>query len=1027
MSNSYVKQNRFGITKGIFLVVLLVNFFTGEIAASTLAQQITGKVVDAKGNALAGVSVSLLGTTIGTVTGDDGQYHITAPDGSGTLRFAYVGYTAQEVPLNNRSVIRITLLEEAKSLSEVVVVGYGTQRRRDVTGAIATIKAEDIRTQGANTVQKSLQGKIAGVQVESAGGNPGSGVRLLIRGSGSLNNNNPLYIVDGVQVDNINNLNPSDIASIDVLKDASAAAIYGSRAANGVVLVTTKSGIKGDNRIDFDTYVGVQNQAKKLKVLNASDWAKVSNAAHDNAGLARLDIAKNPESLGDGTDWQDETYRPALLQNYGLAISGGNENATYSVSGGYLQQDGIVKKTTYNRLNLRVKSDYTKGILKIGETIILSKEYWRNMAGGWGGQGGNPVGSALKMIPVFKVYDENALGGYAGTSGPVVNVANPIAQLNLEVPETKNTNAIINLFAEVSILKNLKYRFNVGYTNTFGYSYDYTYPYRVEPFFNEDADLREDRSETDFFLQEHTLTFDQHFGKHNIQLLGGYTYQDTKYRGLYGSKSGMPPDFSVLDAGVINAATGSNANESVLLSYLGRAVYSYDERYVLTATFRRDGSSRFAPANKYGNFPSIAFAWNASNEKFFKSIQATLNTLKVRGSYGELGNQEIPNYMYAALITSNANYVVGEDQHLWSGAIQTAFATPAIRWESTKTLDVGADLGLFNNKLGVTIDYFNRKSSDILLRVPIPLSTGASGNSPYVNAGQITNKGWEAAVSYNHSANGFTYQLTGTLAAIDNKVDYLGTGTQQITGGQPTHWGAGSTVTQAGLPVGAFYLIKTAGIFNSEEEINAYSKNGQLIQPAAKPGDVIFVDANDDGKIDQNDRQYVGSATPKLSYGFGGNFSWKNFDLNLFFQGTYGNKIYNGIRQDLEGMQLEFNYLSTTLNAWTPEHHTDFPRAVINDPNLNSQTSDRFLESGSYLRLRTLQLGYTLSNETLNKIKINNCRFYVSLDNLFTITKYQGFNPDLGRGGGILDRGVDFPHVAYPLPRTSMLGVQVSF
>src|SRR5690606_11338492 len=394
---------------------------------------------------------------------------------------------------------------------------------------------------------------------------------------------------------------------------------------------------------------------------------------------------------------------------------------------------------------------------------------------------------------------------------------------------------------------------------------------------------------------------------------------------------------------------------------------------------------------------------------------------------GELGNQEIPNYQYAASIISNANYVTGIDQHLWSGGIQTAFATPAIRWENTKTVDIGVDLGLYDNKFELTFDYFNRQSSDLLLRVPIPFSTGASGSSPYVNAGQITNKGWEAALAYNHTVSDFDFQLMGTLSAVDNQVDHLGTGTQQIFGGTPTHHGASSTVTQAGLPVGSFYLIKTAGIFNSVDEVNSHSKDGKLIQTAAKPGDVIFVDANNDGKIDQNDRQYVGSPTPKLSYGFGGSMSWKSIDLSLFFQGTYGNMIYNGMRQDLEGMQLEFNYLTTTKNAWTPENHTNFPRAVINDPNLNSQTSDRFLESGSYLRLRSLQVGFTLPSNLFSRFSIGNIRLYASFDNLVTFTRYKGFNPDIGRGGDLLARGVDYPHVAYPLPRTALFGAQVSF
>ncbi|HEX8426183.1 TonB-dependent receptor [Hymenobacter sp.] len=1024
-----------------------LNFSTQTIARADFSSgnerlvpvTVRGRVIGPNNEAIPGATIVVKGSTLGTATDADGNFTLNLPDGNATLVISSIGFANQEVAVNGRNELNITLQNDTKALDEVVVVGYGTQRREDVTGAISSVKAEDIRTQGSNTVQKSLQGRIAGVQVESSGGDPGSGVRVIIRGAGSLNNNNPLYIVDGVQVDNINNLQPTDIASFDVLKDASAAAIYGSRAANGVVLITTKGGKKGENRIDVNAYYGVQQIAKKIDVLNASEWATVSNAAHNNAALydpkiKPLELAQNPENLGAGTDWQKEIYRTAPMQNYTVGASGGSDNFTYNLSGGYLDQQGIVKETDYDRWNLRLKTDYTKGRVRFGETIILSREYWRTMAGGWGGQGGNPVGSALKMIPVFDVYDPTAVGGYGGAYGPVVNVANPVAQLNLEIPETRSTVAILNGFAEVSIIKGLNYRLNLGYTGTFGANSDYTYPYKVGALFNNtDADLYQRKSEQNYFLQEHTLNYSKVFGKHSVNALAGYTYQNTKYNELNGYKSGGSPGIMVLDAGTTNTASGGSASESVLLSYLSRLVYSYDNRYVVTGTFRRDGSSRFGPAYRYGNFPSVALAWNVVNESFFQPLQNVVTNFKLRSSYGILGNQEIPNYQYTPSIRTNANYVFGQTQQLWSGSIQTAFATPDIRWEKSKTFGIGTDLGFFQNKLNLTVDYFKRTNSDVLLQVPIPLSTGASGSSPYINAGQITNKGLEAALSYNNKVGEFNYQVTGTFTAINNNVDFLGTGTQQIFGGQPTHHGASATVTQAGYPVGAFYLIKTAGIFNSEDEINAYSKEGKLIQPSAEPGDIRFVDANDDGQIDQNDRQYCGSPTPKFSYGFGSNSSWKNFDLSFFFQGTYGNKIYNGAREDLEGMNLEFNYSPATLNAWTPDNHTNFPRAVINDPNLNSQTSNRFLESGSYLRMRTLQLGYTLPKSLLNTAKMNSCRVYISFDNLFTITDYTGFNPDLGRynasatGGDILARGVDFPHVAYPLARTSLIGVQVSF
>ena len=991
---------------------------------------VTGNVTSKSNKiSLAGVTVYIEGTNIGVVTDFDGKYEIEVGNPDAVLVFSYIGFKTQKVLVNNQTSINVSLEDDMASLDEIVVVGYGTQRKQDVTGALSSIKSEDIVTEGANTVEKSLQGRVAGVQVESAGGNPGSGVRILIRGTGSIGNNSPLYIVDGVQVDNINNISPTSIASMDILKDASAAAIYGSRAANGVVIITTKSGRKGETIIEFNAYYGLQKISKKLDLLNASQWARVNNMARDNAGLDRLEIAQNPESLGKGTNWQEEIYQLAPMQNYDLSVSGGGDNYTFSLSGGYLNQDGIVKKTNYNRWNLRLKSDLTKGKLRIGESVIVTKEFWRNASGGFGGQGGNPVGSAAKMIPVFDVYNPEAIGGYGGAYGPIVNIENPVAVLNLEEPEVNIAKAIINVFAEYSILDELKYKLNLGYTNTAGYNYTYTYPYEVGTLFkNADSDLSESRNETSRSLLENTLAYKKSIGRHKIQALVGNSYQNTQYRELRGSKSGMPLGLKVLDAGTVNIASGSNAWESVLISYFGRLIYSYDDRYVLTGIIRRDGSSRFGKGNKFGNFPSIALAWNASNESFFEPLSSFINQAKLRASYGVLGNQEFDDYRYSPAINLNLNYVVGQDQHLWPGAIQTAFATPDIKWETSKTFNIGTDFSFFDYKLQLTADYFIKKNSDVILQVPIPLSTGASTNSPYINAGEITNKGFEASLSYGNTINDFTYGLMGTFSSVKNKVENLGSGSQQIFGGEPTHHGASATVTEAGLPVGAFFLIKTDGIFDSQEEIAAHSRNDQLIQPNALPGDIRFVDFNNDGQIDQNDRQNLGSPTPDFTFGFGGNLEWKSFDLNVFFQGTYGNKIYNGLRQDLEGMNYDVNYSVSTLNAWTPDNtNTNIPRAVLNDPNFNSQTSDRFLENGSYLRFKTLQLGYNFSESILESLNIAKFRLYLSADNLFTITDYKGYNPDLGRSGSILDRGVDFGEVAYPLARTFMGGIQLSF
>lgn len=1010
----------------ILLLLLLFPFLANA------QKKITGQVTDAEtNNPVFKAAVMIKGTQKGTYTDEKGQYSIDAPAGS-TLLITSMEYDLSEVTVGNNTTINVTLKPKVSGLNEVVVIGYGTVKKKDLTGAIASLKAADIKTEGVSNVGRSLQGKLPGVTVESAGGDPGAGTRILIRGVGTLNNADPLYLVDGVQVANINNIAPGDIESMDVLKDASAAAIYGSRAANGVVLVTTKNGKSGKPVFNFRTNLGSQTLAKKYEVLNAEEWATVSNAAHDagngGAGLPRLDIAANPSSLGAGTDWQKAIYRTAPIQQYYLSASGGSDFSRYSVSGEYTDQKGIVDMTGYKRYGVRAKTESTKGILKFGQTFLATREKWNQMSTGWGGQGGNAVGSAMKMIPTYQIYDENAIGGYAGASGSVVNIPNPVALLHLEDVSYELTSFLANAYAEVALRPYLKYKFNLGYTTSFGTTDDYVRRHEVGDLFKQNTnDMSRVQERDQLVLLENTLNFNKDFGKHSIQALAGYSYQKTRYNYNLMAKTNLPDGIKELDAASGTATVGGNSAESVLLSTLGRLIYSYDNRYLLTASFRRDGSSRFAAAHRYGSFPSVAVGWNINNEHFWHVDPQVVSSLKLRASYGILGNQEIGDYQYSAAIASNINYVLGETQQKWFGAIQTAYASPNIKWENTATTNVGVDVSFLKGALNASVDYFFKKTTDVLLNVPIPGSAGSS-TAPVVNAGTIQNRGIELGMNYTNHIGALNYNVYGTLSAVKNKVIELGTGTQQIFGGQPTHHGASSTLTEAGGEVTGFYLIKAEGIFQSQEEVNAYKdKNGKLIQPYAAPGDIRFLDANGDGIISSADRVHLGSPFPDFEYGIGFNLSAHHFDLNIYMQGVSGNKIYNGVRQDMEGMNLEYNYAKTTLQAWTPEHHTNMPRAVIDDPNLNSQTSSRFLESGSYFRMKTLQLGYTLPESINAKLHTTSLRAYISADNLFTITNYSGFNPDLGRTGSILDRGVDYGHVAYPLARVLSAGIQLSF
>lgn len=994
---------------------------------------ITGQVLDEKNLPLPGVTVKLKGSAVGAVTDNQGQFKIDVPNASAVLVFSFVGYATQEDAVVVGQPMTIHMKLDDSKLSEIVVIGYGSIKKSDLTGAVASVQAKDLVTAGSSSVDKALQGKLAGVDVESAGGAPGSGMSILVRGVGTINNTTPLYVVDGMYVSSISNIAPGDIASISVLKDASAAAIYGTRAANGVVLVTTKSGSGGQTSISFDSYYGVQTIQKKLSVLDATQWGQVDNAMHDNAGIARLPLANKPDSLGPSTNWQNAIYRTAPIQNYELNISGSGKGTTYSISGGYLDQKGIVDQTGYNRYNLRFKSETKLGIIKFGESVILSQENWQNLPGSWGGQGGNPVGAAAKSIPAFQIYDPTAVGGYAGPTGSVINIENPVAQLYLEQSTTRTNSALINTFGQVDIVKGFYYKINFGFTDYLTHDFDYKPRYQVGSFFSNATNNinTDDNKDDNTVLVENTLNFDRQFGKNHIQALVGYTYQNEKYQYNNETAAGLPDGIYQADAATGATQAFGNASQAALVSQLARVVYSYDDRYLFTGSVRRDGSSRFGDANRYGVFPSVAAGWNISNEKFFTNskLASVISLLKLRGSFGVLGNQEFANYQYGAAIASNVNYVTGTGQTLWSGATQQAYADPDIKWETSKTSDVGAELGFFNNALNLTADYYHKVTSDMLVQVPIPGSAGST-SSPYVNAGSISNNGLELSLSYHGVAHDFTYNVFGTFSTNQNKVLSLGSGSEQIIGGYPDLHGEGTTTTQVGGPVGAFYLVKTAGIFQSQAQIDAYKdKNGQLIQPNAAPGDIKFVDYNGDGQISDADKQYVGSPNPKFTYGFGYNARYKNFDMSVYFQGTYGNMIYNGFRMDLEGMNVDYNMSTTTLNAWTPTNtNTNMPRAVYGDPNGNDRVSDRFLESGSYLRCKSLQFGYNFKMQAIQSIGIKSLRAYISFDNLFTITNYTGLNPDLGviAGQNIFSRGVDYSYTAYPLARVSTIGVQLS-
>lgn len=985
-------------------------------------EKVTGTIVDHTSSPIIGANVMVKGTTNGTITDLDGKFILTNVEKGATLQISFLGYKTQEV-LYNGEPLYITLRENTELLDEVVVIGYGTQRKADLTGSVANVSADKLNTQSNTTIGQALQGKIAGVDIVSQGGAPGGSTKVMVRGIGTLNNSSPLYIVDGMYMSSIDHINPSDIESIDVLKDASSAAIYGSRAANGVIIVTTKRGTntEGEPIIDLSANVGVSSPSKYLDMLDAAGWAKVTTLSREAADLAPLEMAQDLASKPNN-DWQDIMFNPALMQNYNLSIKGGGKYSNYYNSVGYTNQDGVIKGTNYQRYTLQSKLDFKKGIFQAGTNLIVTydqdKPLLEDSRGGF-------VGHILQSVPTMEKYNENNIGGYGSMYGDATNLHHPLVMVddNLRSRNRDNLKVFANIYASVEILKGLKYKINFTPDFQF-YRYNtYTGLFDCGLSKNEKTSATEEQRRIRNILVEHLLTFDRTFGKHKVSLLAGYTFQDSQTRYFKGSGQGLPDGIKELDAATEGLFVGGSLYRSVLTSVLGRAFYSYDDKYLITATIRRDGSSKFAPSNRYGNFPSVSLGWNIAEENFIKDNASWLNQLKLRGGYGVLGNQEISDYQYVSMITTGINYPDG-DGGILQGAFPKEFANPSIKWEETSMTNVGIDFMAFNSRLSLTADWYVKNTKDILLTVPIPISTGGA-NDPIRNAGQIQNKGVEFNIGWNDYVNSdFSYGVSFIGTFNKNEVIAMGTDSQVINSGA-TNQNINTCKTLAGYPIAGFWLIPAEGYFNSVEEVEAYNKDGVLIQPSAEPGDIKFRDVNDDGTINDEDRIYCGSPFPTFTYALNGNITYKNFDFSLGFQGVAGNKIYNATRQTLEDVTKGTNFLASCLDYWTPENKdAAHPRLIWTDPNRNTRAeSDRYLEDGSYFRLRNVQIGYTLPKSIFKGV-IKSARVYVNAENLFTITSYTGYTPDVN-STNVYSRGFD--EFIYPSNRTFMLGVNVTF
>lgn len=999
---------------------LAFSLLLGAFAISGWAQQagiVKGTVKDADNNPVIGATVVVKGTTQGTTTDIDGNYTINVEPGQ-VLEFSYVGMQPSTVTVGNNREINITMAE-GELLDEVVVIGYGTVKKSHLTGAVSSVSAKDLQANVARSASSALQGRIAGVTVSTPNGQPGEGMNINIRGISSMSSTTPLYVIDGVYGD-INMVDPADIQSLEVLKDASAASIYGSRAANGVVLITTKGGrLEMPTRVTVDAYTGIQTVAKYIDVMDGNelrDFAKMT-------GYSTADELINWNG-GKGTDWQKELYSTAMVSKVGLNVSGGNKTSTYNLSGSYLKQDGIVKNSGYEAWNIRAKNTFSlfNNHVRMGSTIML--KFWQKELGTVS------YTSPLSAVPMWKPYDENGVWGVAPnwTRGD-----NPVGSAEANDSQNHGTDILLNGFAEVDLgLKGLKYKFNVGINKYTRRNFYYTVPYVFSSTSqNPDYRLSEDTSWQNEWLVENTINYDNTFGDHTVSGLVGYSAQRNNQRGFGAGRRDLPEGLTTIGAGSVTSQTTSgSAWANSMVSMFGRVMYSYADRYMLSASIRRDGSSKFADGHRWGTFTSASVGWNVMNESFFENAREVMNELKVRASYGTLGNLNgIGNYATQSIVQAGLNNVQGSS--LWEGASTGVnWVSPSnVTWEKTKTINIGLDMAVLNNKFTLSADYFIQKTEDMLLSMPQPGSFGLA-ETPTVNAGTVENKGLEISLKHRNNIGELYYQVGVNASFIKNELTKVNGSRDEWTGFNPHDKGA-ITYAKTGFPIGYFNIIKTDGIFQSEEEIKAYvNSDGNMIQPNAQPGDLKYIDYNGDGKIDNLDRQDCGSAFPKVTLGINLGVEWRGIDLNLFFDGNFGNKIYNAQYFSTVYNEVTANQFAERANSWSENNrNTDIPRYVSGNDNngTNWGYTDRWLENGSFLRLKTLELGYTFPKAWMTKAKMQNLRVYTAMENLFTITSYKGYNPDLGvnPGESIMTRGCDSGR--YPTARTITLGLQLNF
>lgn len=999
---------------------ILLSFQCSNIAAQSSAA-VSGTVVDQQGTPLIGVSVFVDGTTRGTITDLDGNFKIDTGASKAKITISYLGYLSQKLDIASGMVLKVTLVEDAKQLEELVVVGYGTQRKKDLTGAVGVVDTKEMKKMQSPNIGQALQGQVSGVSVTTSG-EPGSGADIRIRGIGSFSSVGPLYVVDGMILNGgQREFNVNDIESMQVLKDASATALYGARGANGVIVITTKKGKEGAPKIDLSVNYGTQQIANRIEMMNSLEFLRINRQAYENAEMYWPGEPAQGQVLVN-TDWQDEFFKTGNTQDYNLTVSGGSKDGNYLISGNVFSQDAVVKGPFHDRYTFRVNTEIRKGILNIGENMLYSRTQTKPMIG-------SPFIDLCRLPPVIPVKNEDGSWGTGSTSYQTYGT-NPIGmQETRDFLQTSNR-LIGNIFAEIEILKNLKFKSNLGieyhgWNDREKTTFDQIRYLEVSNYENM---LTERRGDFTTLIHENTLTYNEKIGKHAFDVLLGYTAQETKWKELTSTVHDLVPGFWVINAGKEDMSTYGYDSDYAMLSMLGRINYAYDDKYLIQANFRSDGSSKFGVNYRYGIFPSASLGWRISEEKFFNGAKKYIDDLKLRASYGTIGDQQaIGDYNHSAYIFVGEGGVFGSDQALNVGSIQKGTANPNLRWESKTTLNVGLDFTALQNKLYGSFEYFNADSKDILVWLPMAWVYGTD-YLEWTNYGRMNNNGIELTLGLREQKKDFKYNVGLNLTKIKNTVMSLERSYRE--GGNN-----GVNRSEEGRSVGDFYVVRTDGIFQSWDEVyaNTYTttdpetntETTAMIQPNAKPGDIRYIDSNNDGQINNDDREYVGSPFPDFELGLQFSCEYKNFDLSLFMTGVFGNQIYNNTKYWLERMDETAN-LPKNLVAWTEENHsTTTPRAVMG-PNDNTRAnSDRWIENGDYVRLKNLQVGYNFSKKILQPIKVvQSCRLFAGVQNLFTITKYSGYDPEIS-GGDVFGKGNDNGH--FPPVRSFNAGVQISF